>query len=163
MEGPDSGGEESAPNASHRVHFQPLRDLRFVADQAHEARLQGGRQRFRERRQQYAALRMGAGEVHCPMEGHDRLAGAGRPGNARGAVVPPLDHLPLGRMEEDRPLLPRVFQRAGERLHVPHHPEATLGVRMREGIGARRGGGRVCRRAAGRDLQRSASAASAGR
>ena len=51
------------------------------------------------------------------------------------------------------PLLPGAVQRSLQRLHVRHHPEAALRVRMRERIGARHGRRRAVRRTAGRKLQ----------
>ena len=91
--------------------------------------------------------------MHDPVEGHDGLAGAGRPRDAGGAVVVALDELPLGRMQEDRPLLPGIVEGPLEGLDVGHHPEAPLGVGVRERIvggGGRRGQGGS---APGGDLQ----------
>ena len=84
---------------------------------------------------------------------HDRLARTGRARDARRAAVLPFDKLPLGWMQEDRPLLPGEIQRPLQRLHVRHYPEAALRVRMRERIGARDGRRGPVRRAAGRKLQ----------
>ena len=91
--------------------------------------------------------------MHRPMERHDGLAGAGRARDTRRAAVFPFDELPLGRVKEDRPLLPRVVERSLQCLHIRHHPEAALRVRMRERIGARHGRHCAVRRTAGRKLQ----------
>ena len=91
--------------------------------------------------------------MHRPMERHDGLPGAGRARDARRAAVLPFDELPLGRVQKDGPLLPGVVQRALQRLHIRHHPEAALRVRMRERIGARHGRRRTVGRTARRKLQ----------
>ena len=68
---------------------------------------------------------MRARQMHRPMERHDGLAGAGRARDTRRAAVLPFDELPLGRVQEDGPLLPGVGQRPLQRLHIRHHPEAA--------------------------------------
>ena len=135
IEGAGAGRVEPPADAAHGVHLEALGDLRLVADQTREPHAQGGGQRVGERRQQHAALGVRAGEMHGPVEGHDGLAGAGRPRDAGGAVVLALDELALGRMQEDRPLLPGIVQGPLERLHVGHHPEPPLGVGVGERIG----------------------------
>ena len=87
------------------------------------------------------------------MERHDGLAGAGRARDTRRAVVLPFDELPLGRVQEDGPFLPGIVQRPLQGLHVRHHAEAALRVRVRERIGARHGRHRTVRHTAGRKLQ----------
>ena len=144
---------EAPPDGAHRMHLETFGDPRLVSDKALEARSQRGGQGIRKRREQHAALRMCARQMHRPVERHDGLAGAGRARDTRRTAVLPFDELPLGRVQEDRPLLPGVVQRPLQRLHVRHHPEATLGVRMRERIGARHGRRRAVRRTAGRKLQ----------
>ena len=137
-----AGRVETPPDAAHRVHLEPLGDLRLVADQPSEARPQ-----------QHAALGMRTGQMHGPVEGHDGLAGAGRPRHPGGAVVLAFDELPLRRVQEDRPFLPGIVERPPERLDILHDPEAPLRVGVREGVGIR--GGRRPRlgRAAGGELQ----------
>ena len=153
VEAAETGRVEAAPDAAHRIHFQTLGDLRFVPDEALEARPKRDGQRLGEGGQQHAALRMCSRQMHRPVERHDGLAGAGRARDARRAAVLPFDELPLGRVQEDRPLLPGVVQRSLQRVHIRHHPEAALRVRVRERIGARDGRRRTVGRTAGRKLQ----------
>ena len=135
------------------MHLETLGDLRLVPDEASETRSQRGGQRIGEGGQQHAALWMCARQMHRPVKRHDGLAGAGRARDTRRTGVLAFDELPLGRVQEDRPLLPGVVQRPLQRLHVRHHPEAALRVRMRERIGARHGRRRAVRGTAGRKLQ----------
>ena len=153
IETPHVGRVEVSPDATHRVHLKTLGDLRLVPDEPPETRPQRGDQRIRERREQHAALRMCARQMHRPMERHDGLAGTGRARDTRRAAVLPFDELPLGWVQEDGPLLPGVVQGPLQRLHVRHHPEAALRVRMCERIGARHRRRRAVRRTAGRKLQ----------
>jgi hypothetical protein len=53
----------------------------------------------------------------------------------RRAAVVALDELALRRVQEDRPLLPRVLERALQLLDVGEHAEAALGVRVLERVG----------------------------
>ena len=68
---------------------------------------------------------------------HDGLARARGSGDARRAGVVALHPLPLLRVQEDRPLLPREIEGALQLLDVGHYAEATLGVGMVERIGDR--------------------------
>ena len=153
IEATGAGRVESPTDAAHGVHLETLGDLRLVADQAREAHSQGGCQRVGEGRQQHAALRVPAGQMHRPVEGHDGLAGARRPRDAGGAVVLALDELPLRRMQEDRPLLPGIVEGPLQRLDVRHHPEAPVCVGVRERIGVGRGCGGQDGSAPGGELQ----------
>ena len=56
-------------------------------------------------------------------------------------------------MQEDHPLLPRIFEGAPQFLVIGHHPEAALRVWMGERVGIRGRAGRPLRRAAGGQLQ----------
>jgi hypothetical protein len=109
---------EPLADGIHGVHFEPFGQARLVADQALELGAQRIRQGVGERRQQHPASRDGARQVHGPVQGDDGLARAGRAGNARRAVVVALHPLPLRRVQEDRPLLPRELQGALQFLHV---------------------------------------------
>lgn len=64
-----------------------------------------------------------------------------------------LDQLALRRMEEHRPLVPRVFQGAGQFVHIGHDPEAALCVRVLEWISPFACNIRQRRCTAGRQLQ----------
>jgi hypothetical protein len=71
------------------------------------------------------------------MQRDDGLAGAGRAGDSRRPGIAALDQLPLRRVEEDRPFLPRIVECALQLLEIGHDAEAALRVGMGEGIGAR--------------------------
>ena len=78
---------------------------------------------------------MPPGEVYGPVQGHDRLARARGTRHAGRPRKLPLDDLALGRVQKDRPLLPREVEGPFELVLVGHDPEATLGVRVLEGVG----------------------------
>ena len=62
------------------------------------------------------------------MQSHDRLAGTSRPRDPGRPAIVPFNQCPLARMEEDRPLLPRSFQRTFQLLAVGHDAKAALGI-----------------------------------
>ena len=80
------------------------------------------------------SVRVCACEVHRAVERDDGLACAGRPCDAGGAVVLALDGGALSRVQEDRPLLPGVVERALQFSSVVHEPEPPLSVRVLEGV-----------------------------
>ena len=112
-----------------------------------------GREGVAERGEEDASPGMRAREVDRAVQRDDGLPGAGGPGDAGRTVVATLDDGPLGRVEEDRPLLPRVVEGALQLVGVLHEPEPPLSVGVVEGIRVlvcvhRRG-----RRAAGGELE----------
>ncbi len=62
--------------------------------------------------------------MHGAVKRDHRFAGARRPGDTRRAGKAAFDDVPLRRMQEHRPFLPRVFERDLEFLYVLHHSEA---------------------------------------
>src|SRR5580704_13045070 len=56
----------------------------------------------------------------------------------RWTVIVALNQGTLRRVQEDRPLVPRVVECALQFLHVGHHAEATVRVGMGERIGPNR-------------------------
>ena len=76
------------------------------------------------------------------MQCNDRLPRPGGAGDAGGAVVGVFHQVALGRVQEDRPLLPRVVQRPLELYHVRHHAETTLRVGLLAALRGHRGRGR---------------------
>ena len=70
-----------------------------------------------------------------------------------GAVVFTLDEPPLRRVQEDRPFVPRVIERAFEFLDIRQHAEPALRVGMSERIGLDRRPFRHLRCCAGRQVQ----------
>ena len=59
----------------------------------------------------------------------------------------------LRRVQEDRPLLPRIFERALQLLHILHESKAALRIRVRERVRVGDRMDRPIRRAAGRKFQ----------
>ena len=139
----------SSGDAEERGDADAGDDSRGVAHENLEPALQRHRQRVGERRQQHARVGLLVGQARRAMQGNDGLAGAGRAGDAHGAVEVALHQLPLGGVEEDDPLLPGEAQRLLQLGNVLHHAEATLCIGMQEGIGDRHGCGHV--ENAGRD------------
>src|SRR5258708_6045361 len=87
------------------------------------------------------------------MEGDHGLPCPGRPCDASGAAIFALDQFALCRMKEDRPLFPRVLERALQFLHIGHETEAALRIRVGEGIGRSRQRDWARRYPASRELQ----------
>ena len=77
---------------------------------------------------------MRTGEVDCPMQRHDGLPGSGRAGDTGRTVVVAFHDASLGRMEKYNPALPRVVECPPQLLHVGHHTEASLRVRVRKRV-----------------------------
>ena len=95
------------------------------------------RQRVREGRQQHLA-RLDAGEMGGAMQRDDGLASAGRARDARGTGEVARDQRRLRGMQEDGPFLPRLVERAAQRLDVAEGAEATERVGMQERVVGRR-------------------------
>jgi hypothetical protein len=106
----------------------------LVPDQLPQPRPQCVRQRLRERREQHPRIRVRPSQMHRSVERHDRLPRAGRPGHARRPAVPALHRLALRRMQEDRPLVPRVLERPLQLLAARHRAEPPPRVRMLERV-----------------------------
>src|SRR5579863_5676 len=70
------------------------------------------------------------------MQRDDGFPGTGRTRHPSWTAVIALDQSTLRWMEENRPFVPGVIERALQLLYVGHHAEAALGVGMRERIGA---------------------------
>ena len=68
------------------------------------------------------------------MQRHDRLAGPGRARDARRAGKVARDQRGLRRMKEDGPFLPRLVERAAQRLDIAENAKAAQGVGMGEGV-----------------------------
>lgn len=95
-------------------------------------------QRIGERREEHPRIAVGAGEMHGPVEGDDRLARSRRSGDAHRTAEGALHELALRRMEKDRPLLPRRLQRALQLLPALDDAEPPLRVGVLEGVHVRR-------------------------
>lgn len=75
-----------------------------------------------------------AGEEHRTVQRDDGLPGSSRAADPRRSREVALHPLALGRMEEDGPLVPGVFQGALKLIQIAHEAEAPLGVRVGERI-----------------------------
>ena len=117
-----------------RVDDDPLRQLRLARSQSAEFDPQRAREGVAEGREQHSRIGIGPREVRGSVQRDHRLAGAGRAGDARRAVEVPLDDRLLCGVQEDRPPLPRIVERAGQLFHVRHHAEAALRVGMLERV-----------------------------
>ena len=146
---------ETASDIAHRSDFKAFGDLRLAGDQLRQPSAQRVRERRGERRQEHAGIRVRTGQVDRAVQRHDGLAGTRRSRYARRAVEAPFHHLPLRRMQEDRPLLPRVFQCPLQLFLVGHDPEAALRVGMGVRVSVRGRARRPLRRAAGGKCQQS--------
>ena len=91
--------------------------------------------------------------MHRSIQGDDRLAGAGRSGDANRPGVVLLDRLALLGMQEDDPLLPGVVEGRLQLFDRRQDAEPTLCVGMSERIGLRAGDLRRPWLAAHRKLQ----------
>ena len=111
----------------------PVGDVRLVTGQGPQPDAQRVRQRLREGRQQHAGLRVSPGQGRPP-DAMPRSSCRCRPTAADpgGSVVVALDEPPLRRMQEDRPFIPRVIERAFQFLDVGQHAEPALRVGMGE-------------------------------
>jgi hypothetical protein len=95
------------------------------------------RERFRERREKNAAVRIRPCQMDGAVQRNDcfpRASGtcdASRPGVLVG------DQLTLLGVQEDRPLVPRRIQSAFKFLNAGHDAETPLGIGMRERVGHR--------------------------
>ena len=131
------------------MHLQTFAKTRFVADQSPEFRSECIRQGVGKSGEQHSGIGVGAGQKDSPVQGDDRLTCTCRARNPCRAAVILLDQLPLGRMEKDGPLLPRIFEGAFQFFHIVHHAEPALCIGMIKRIGT--GGHRLS------DLRRNAS------
>lgn len=110
--------------------------LVLLTDQMAELGPQRVRQHVREGREQHPRFGMGPCERCRPMQRQHGLAGASRARHAGRAIEGSLDQLPLLRVQEDRPSLPRRIQGALQLLDVGHDAEAALCIGVIEGVGA---------------------------
>ena len=99
------------------MDFEPLGEARLVADQQPQFRFEGVRQRLGEGGQQHPGVRVGASQIDRPVQRDDGLPVPAEPTPEPGRVVS-FDRLALGRVEEDRPLVPGIVQRALQLLDV---------------------------------------------
>ena len=144
---------EPAGNAGDGGDCDPGRDRIGGIDQPAKLEAEGMGQGLGEGREQHPRIGGLSGQPHRAVQGDDGFAGPGRAGDAGRPAIAAFDQLPLGRMEEDRPLFPGILQRLPEVLEIGHRPEPPPGVGVREGVGGR---GRDRRRpgpAAGRNVQ----------
>ena len=111
------------------------------------------RQRIGEGREQHAGVGRLPKVMHGAMERDHGLAGAGRAGDPYRARKAALDDVPLRRMQENRPFLPRVIERGLEFLYVLDHAEAAQCIRMSERACPRRRRRRPIEHAGGDVLQ----------
>ena len=137
----------------HGVHFQPLANTRLVADQASEFGSQSMRQGVGKGGEQHPGIGVSTGQKDGPVQGHDSLAGAGRPRYPCGAAIVPFHPLALRRMQEDGPFLPGIGEGAFQFCDIVHHAEAALGIGVVERIGAGGHGLRDLRLATGGQFQ----------
>jgi hypothetical protein len=98
-------------------------------------------------------LRVSPGQSNRPVQRHDRLACAGTAAYPGRPAVVAVDQPPLRRMQEDRPLVPRVIEGSFEFLDIGQHLEPALRVGMGERIGLDRRPFRHRRGGAGRQVQ----------
>lgn len=126
--------------AGHGLDRDPGGNCRFAANKAFEAQAQRPSQRLGKGGKQHPATGIGAREMDRPMKGDDGLAGAGRAGDSGGAGIAAGDDVPLGRVKEHRPAVPREVESAAEFVHIVQQAETALGVGMGEGVGGRRRG-----------------------
>ena len=77
---------------------------------------------------------MCASQVDRAVEGHNRLARAGRAGHACGTAEATFDKIALVGVEEDGPGVPRRVERALQLLRAAHHHKVALGIGMGERV-----------------------------
>ena len=128
------GFVEPSRDATHRAHLETIGEAWLVADQTGHPDTQHLRERLREGRQENSGVTMRTGEVDSPMQRHDGLPGTGRAGDTGRTVVVAFHHASLGRMEKYNPALPRVIEGPPQLLHIGHHSEASLRVRVRKRV-----------------------------
>src|SRR5207244_2140955 len=75
-----------------------------------------------------------AGEMNGPMQRHDGLARARGAGHARRSGVISFHPLPLLRVKEDGPFLPRKIEGPLQLFDIAHDTEASLRIGMIEWI-----------------------------
>lgn len=109
--------------------------VRLVSGEAAELGFQRVGQRRRERRQQHLCSGVPAGQKDRPVQRDDGLAGSGRAGDPRRAAVVALSIGALRRVQEDGPLLPRVFKRPLQFLDIREHAEPAQRIGVAEWIG----------------------------
>ncbi|TDQ53191.1 hypothetical protein EV658_1451 [Phaeovulum veldkampii DSM 11550] len=128
-------GIKVIPNCRDRLHDNPRRNQGLIAHEAGQLAAQGIRQRLGERRQQDLGRRIGAGKMDRTMQRHDGFSCPGRTRNPGRTGEGSLDKVSLGRMQKDRPLVPRIVERLLQFFCVGQNAEAALGVRVSKRIG----------------------------
>src|SRR6266850_6528656 len=124
--GPATEGEliKFFGNAAERRNSNARKNRRVPADEDVKLSLEHDRKRARKGSQENTALRFGLRETSHTMPRHNCFSGAGRAGYTRGPGELVLDHSTLGRMQKNRPRLPRSGQRLLQILSAFDGPKA---------------------------------------
>lgn len=118
----------------HGGHVDTFAELGSVPDQPIQIAAQSIGQRVRKRGKQNARIFVLMCQMHSPVQGNHGLARTSRSRHTCRTVVMTLNQLTLCRMEEYRPLVPRVFQGADQFVHIGHDAESALRVWVLEWV-----------------------------
>src|SRR5207245_5264155 len=90
-----------------------------------------------ERGEQHPGIAVCPGQKRGPVQRHSRLSCPGGTGDPGWPAIAPLDQLALSRVQEDRPPVPRIFERSGQLFVVADQAKAAQRVWLLEGAGGR--------------------------
>jgi len=144
---------ESAADSVQRIHVDALTEAGLGPDQPRQLDSQRARERVGESCQKDARFGIAASQVRCAVERDDGLPSPCRARNTCWSAEAALDQFPLRGVEEDRPPLPRILERARQLVHVGHDAEPALRVWVLERIGRRGRRLRLLRCTPGRQLE----------